>query len=101
MGARSGGVFALDLSSATGWAYGSPGDAAPLNGVWLLAEGHNGRLFASFENELEDALLLHRPALVLAEAPLPPTTVSNAVVWRQQLGLAALAECAAFRHSTD
>ena len=101
MGARTGGVFALDLSSATGWAYGCPDDPAPLNGVWLLTEGYAGRLFASFENELEDAIVLHRPALILSEAPLPPTTTSTAVTWRQQLGLAALAETAAYRHDID
>lgn len=93
-----GGILALDLSSRTGWAYGGKEDAAPLCGVWVLAPGELGKMLASFENELEDAIVFHKPSLIMVEAPLPPTAVSNANVWRQQLGLAALAEATAYRH---
>ena len=95
---RHGGVLTLDLSSRVGWAYGHPGDSKPLCGVWILAKGELGKLLASYENELEDAILLHRPGLIVTEAPLPPTAISNAVVWRQQLSLAGCTEAAAWRH---
>jgi hypothetical protein len=95
---RPGGILALDLSSSVGWAYGNPDDRVPLCGVWVLPTGDLGRLLASFENELEDAIIFHRPALIMCEAPLPPTHRSNASTWRHQLGLAALAESTAYRH---
>ena len=95
----AGGVLALDLSSRVGWAYGSVDASKPLCGVWVLARGDLGRTLASFENELEDAIALHRPGLIMVEAPLPPTATSNATTWRQQLGLAALAETTAYRNS--
>lgn len=94
-----GGILALDLSSWSGWAYGCRNDPQPVSGTWRLAPGSLGRLLASFENELEDAITLHRPGLIMAEAPLPPTARSNAATWRQQLSLAGCAECAAYRHS--
>lgn len=99
MNAAAGGVFTLDLSSRTGWAYGPVGARTPLCGVWVLAEGDLGVTLASFDNELDDAIKLHRPRLLMVEAPLPPTATSHANTWRQQLGLAALAETAAYRHS--
>lgn len=95
------GILALDLSSSVGWAFGYAGARRPLCGVWLLAKGDLGRMLASFDNELDDAILLHRPSLIVAEAPLPPTAVSNATVWRQQLSLAGMAEAAAYRHDIE
>jgi hypothetical protein len=93
------GILALDLSSNVGWAYGEVGiNNAPASGVWRLADGGLGRMLASFENELEDAILLHQPALILTEAPLDPTAASNHQVWRQQISLAGIAETAAWRH---
>ena len=95
--ARQHGILALDLSERTGWAYGCVGDRQPLCGVWVL-EGDLGRRLASLENELEDAIVFHRPGLIMVEAPLPPTATSNASTWRQQLALAGVAEMAAYRH---
>jgi Holliday junction resolvasome RuvABC endonuclease subunit len=92
-----GGILSLDLSSRTGWAYGGEDDPYPLCGVWIM-EGDTARILVGFENELEDALVFFKPRLIMAEAPLPPTALSNVNVWRQQLGLAAMAEAAAFRH---
>lgn len=100
--ASPGGILALDLSSITGWAVGPRrlqiGDK-PIAGTWHLATSDAGALFASFENELEDALILHAPSILVVEAPLPLTAISNTTVWRQQLGLACLAETSAWRHS--
>ena len=94
----TGGILTLDLSGVVGWAYGKPEDREPLCGAWELAKGDLGRILASFDNELEDSIVMHRPVLIMAEAPLPPTAISRADVWRQQLGLAALAQTAAYRH---
>ena len=93
-----GGILALDLSSRTGWAYGRPGDARPLCGVWVLPRGGLGRMLASFENELDDAITVHRPRLLFVEAPLPPGRQSGMLAVRQQLGLAGAAESTAYRH---
>jgi hypothetical protein len=98
---RPGGVLALDLASRVGWAYGCPGDRQPLCGAWILPPsdaGDHGRKFAAMENELEDLLVIYRPVLILVEAPLPPTAVSNASTWAHQLGLSAIAASSAYRH---
>lgn len=94
-----GGILALDLCSTVGHAYGQIDDRGPISGTWRLASLGLGAMIASFENELEDMLVLHRPALIFVEAPLTPTAISNTTVWRQQLGLAGAAECASYRHS--
>lgn len=93
--------MALDLSTRVGWAYGHPGDRRPLCGAWILPAtepNDHGRKFASLENELEDTLIMYRPVLIMVEAPLPPTTRSNAATWAHQLGLAAMVASSAYRH---
>ncbi len=92
-----GGILALDLSGICGWAYGRLTDNAPICGTWRLAPGGIGPLVASFENALEDAISMHSPGLIFVEAPMPATALSNSQTWRQQLGLAASAEAAAWR----
>ena len=101
MTARPGGILALDLGARVGWAYGHPGDARPLCGAWELPQQRDlGCILAACDNELTDALALHRPALLFCEAPLTPSVVvSNQHAWESQLGLHAIARAAAYRHA--
>jgi hypothetical protein len=97
-----GGILALDLSSVTGWAYGPVGADRPLCGRWLLPGSirERGIMFAALDNELDDAITLHQPVVVVSEAPLAPgRTVSTIEVWRQQLGLAGAVEQCCYRRS--
>jgi hypothetical protein len=66
-----GGILALDLSTRTGWCYGRLDDTHPSSGVWILPPmSQLAACFVALENELDDAIALHQPRLVLAEAPL-------------------------------
>jgi Holliday junction resolvasome RuvABC endonuclease subunit len=99
MGAAPGGIFALDLSSQVGWAYGRPGQR-PVNGTWVLPHiGGSGARFASFENELAAAVELYDPAHLVVEAPLPLPAQNNADVAKQQLGLRAFVLAEGYRAS--
>ena len=92
-------MIALDLSSQVGFAVGAL-DARPLLGTWVLPQiGGEGARFASFENELADAMALHVPDLLALEAPLPLPAQNNAQVARQQMGLRAIALSEAYRAS--
>lgn len=96
----AGGILALDLSLSTGWAYGCAEDASPVSGYWVLPPTARGlgACYVALENELEDAIHLHRPALVAVEAPL---------VWKRQtsaellLGLANIAEACCWRWDVE
>ena len=94
-----GGILALDLSTHVGVAWGARGDAAPRTVVWNLPScGLDiGRTFAAFENELLDAFTLHKPSLVVMEAPLPPQGQTHALTMRLQIGLAAITACNCYR----
>jgi Holliday junction resolvasome RuvABC endonuclease subunit len=90
-----GGVLALDLSLSTGWALGGINDADPISGVWRLPGIDNlGRAFTALSNELEDAIALHQPRWVVAEAPLPDIRQTSA---RLLLGLSAHVESSCYR----
>lgn len=90
-----GGIFAVDLSTHTGWAYGGLNAPRPISGTWVLAGGLNdlGRCYASLQNELEDAFALHRPSLLVFAVPLSKKQTTA----RLLLGLAAHAESQAYR----
>jgi Holliday junction resolvasome RuvABC endonuclease subunit len=93
-----GGILALDLSLTVGWSYGVLGQR-PVWGHWLLgrmAEG--GAVYARLEDEIDDAIKLHRPATVVYEAPFAPQQQSKANVGRLLLGLCTVAELIAYRH---
>lgn len=96
-----GGVLALDLSSRVGWAYGLPGEPAPLFGCWQLPYvGGEGARYAAFENELALAIERHAPARLILEAPLTFQAllgVSNAKVMQQQYTLRGFAYSEAWR----
>lgn len=92
-------MIALDLSSQVGWAIGPIG-GRPLLGTWVLPSiGGEGARFASFENELADAMAVHEPSILALEAPLPLPAQNNAQVARQQMGLRAVALSEAYRAS--
>lgn len=92
-------LLALDLSTQVGWAVGPIG-GRPLLGTWVLPQiGGEGARFASFENELADAMSVHEPTVVAVEAPLPLPAQNNAEVARQQMGLRAFVFSEAYRAS--
>jgi hypothetical protein len=96
---KPGGILALDLSTHVGWAYGSPGqNEPPIGGVIHLPPMRMddlGRLFAALDNELEDAIALHQPALVVQEAALVIADGSA----RMLIGLSAHVESNCYRNS--
>ncbi len=99
---RGAGLLALDLSSKTGWAFGHIEDDRPRSGVWVLPGPSDlGRTFAAFENQLLDAIDVHRPDVVVIEAAISGggedggTTQS---VTEQQIGLLAMARATCYRH---
>ena len=96
---QPGGILALDLATRTGWAYGVPG-GKPVGGVWELPAGaSNGRKFAALENQLWDALALHRPRLLILAASF---TQGKAISGAEQLlGLAAHVESSCYRHDVE
>ena len=84
-------VLALDLSTRVGWAYGGR-TVKPAYGVWMLGDGGLGRRCSCLANELEGAIQLFRPDLIILEAPLPAQRQASTHVARIQFGLAAVAE---------
>ena len=91
-------VLALDLSTRTGWAFGSAG-SGPVHGVWLLGKmSEGGRVFSCLMASLQDAIAVHQPDLVIMEAPLPPQAQTAANTARLQFGLAAHVETVCFEH---
>ncbi len=97
--ATQGGVFALDLSTHTGWAYGHRDDDRPIGGVWELGSMANlGRVGVCLENELGDALDLLKPRVVIFESPLPARAQTHEKTARLLLGCPLLVEAECYRH---
>ena len=97
--AGPGGILALDLSLTTGHAYGRLGER-PVWGHWNLgrmAEG--GAVYARLEDEIDDAIKIHRPRLIAYEAPLPANRQNQNNVAKLLLGLPAIVELICYRHS--
>lgn len=69
----SGGVFTLDVATASGWAYGSMGDA-PQHGVFTLpATGDDlGRALHVFAQWLSGKIRELQPREIVFEAPILP-----------------------------
>lgn len=96
----AGGIFALDLSSRIGWCLADRG-CRPIYGFWQLPKiGGEGARFASAENEIAQALLVHQPHVVVVEAPLPLPALNNRESAFQQIGLRAIAYSEGWRAST-
>lgn len=95
---RTGGVLTLDLGSEVGHCYGHAGDDQPIYGTWLLANSSlPGAKYASFENELIEALDLYQPSLCSVASPMLRGTSQGSRSAEQQLGLYAYAQGACYR----
>lgn len=93
-------VLGLDLSTRTGWALGRDFEK-PRHGVWLLGKMTDmGRCLSCLAGELEDALTVFRPALVIVEAPLPPQAQTAMSTARLQFGLAGVAQMVCYEADT-
>lgn len=96
-----GGILTLDLSLTTGWAYGSLGEK-PCWGHWFLGKMERpGRVYACLEDEIDDAIRLHQPRHIVYEAPFAPQAQTNAQVGKLLLGLPAIVELIAERHTVQ
>lgn len=94
----AGPILCLDISTVTGVAWGSPGDAAPDWRVWKLPKHiSRGAVGMAFENELDKALDELKPCRLVYEAPLPPNLQSDAEGGFFTIGLALMAEACAAR----
>ena len=101
MDARPGGILALDLSTRAGWAYGHD-FAAPAHGVWALGKmAELGRCLSCLAGEMEDAIRVMQPKLVIMEAPLPPQAQTAASTARLQFGLAAVCEMVCYEQGVE
>ena len=94
-------ILALDLSRDCGWCLGRIGANTILScGTWVLPHiGGEGARFASFENELAEAITVHQPTHICVEAPLPLPAMNSADAARQQLGLRAFVWSEGYRAS--
>lgn len=97
-------ILALDLSTHTGWAAGREGDA-PRHGVWELRDGaiNHGRYFSALAGQVEDAIRVFKPDLVVMEAPLPhqakKVQENSPNVVRVLLGFCAVVEMICYEQS--
>jgi hypothetical protein len=88
-----GGVLSLDLSSACGWAYGTPDRKLPEAwGCWLLPQKRLGDRLNAFRSVFVAAVIEFGPGMVFKEAPLAHFTEDPLWVVRQQYGLDAYVE---------
>lgn len=62
-------ILALDIARKLGWAAGEAG-ARPHYGSVALGGQNRAQVYASLLDYLDDAIRLHRPARIVAEAPL-------------------------------
>ncbi len=98
--APPGGVLACDLALRSGWAYGDL-NQRPVWGSWNLGKMADGlgTVFCRLEDEMHDAIVLHRPRAVVYEAPFIAGRQQHAEVAKLLMGLATVAEMISSRHS--
>lgn len=94
-------ILALDLARDCGWCLIRPqSNGIVACGTWVLPHiGGEGARFASFENELANAITFHQPTHLCVEAPLPLEAQNSRAVAFQQFGLRAFAASEAYRAS--
>jgi hypothetical protein len=90
-----GSVLALDMARALGWCAGEPG-ARPHYGRVALNGQTRAHAYAALLDYLEDAIALHRPARIVAEAPLSPQAQRSEDAALLLFGLRAQLELFAF-----
>ena len=91
----SGGIIALDVATASGWAYGAAGEP-PQHGVFTIPSTGDdlGRYGVEFIKWLSSKIRELRPREIVFEAPILPAKTSIATT-RKLHGLALLVECVA------
>jgi len=90
-------VLCLDLARRLGWCAGVPG-ARPHYGVVELRGHTHGAVYAALVDWIEDAIRLHQPAEIVAEAPLVRGQHQGMDAGRLALGMIAHLELVAHDH---
>lgn len=90
-------ILTLDLAKRLGWAVGSPGARPHFGTVELRGQSH-GAIYAALVDWLEDAIRLHAPAEIVAEAPLVRGEHQGIDAGRLALGMIAHLELVAHDH---
>lgn len=98
-------VLALDIATRTGVAVDHPRlDGRPQLSTLVLPRGEPdeyGPRFGAFERGLVDLIAVHRPAVVVFEAPLFGGVRMHAGTAHLLIGLASIAELVAWRAGLD
>lgn len=94
----TGPVLTLDLAKKLGWCAGVPGDRPHYGTVELRGHTH-GAVYGALVDWLEDAIRLHRPAEIVAEAPLVRGDHAGMDAGRLALGMIAHLELVCHDHS--
>lgn len=90
-------VLCLDLARQLGWAAGVPGERPRYGTVELRGTSH-GAVYASLVDWLEAAIALHKPAEIIAEAPLQSGGHSGQQAAMLAFGMLAHVELICFDH---
>lgn len=90
-------VLTLDLARKLGWCAGAPGARPHFGTVELRGHSH-GAVYAALVDWLEDAIRLHAPAEIVAEAPLVRGDHAGMDAGRLALGMIAHLELVAHDH---
>lgn len=91
-------VLTLDLARKLGWAAGIPGERPHYGTVELRGQSH-GAVYAALVDWLEDAIRLHKPSLIVAEAPLQGGSHSGQQAAMLAFGMSAHTELVAHDHA--
>lgn len=100
-----GGILTLDLAGRTGWAYGPIPREGRLTkpmafGAWDNAKARGrryGAAFASLADGVGDLFKMHRPSLVVMEAPLPVQAQKHDNTARVLLGFVSVVDMMCYR----
>lgn len=88
-------VLALDLGSATGWACGMPGSKPLMGVVRPGVAGNYGSIGGGMHTWLWDMVEIHKPGIIVFEAPLPAH--NGIAAGRIALGLAMMVETVGYQ----
>lgn len=88
-------VLALDLGSATGWACGVPGSKPLMGVVRPGVAGNYGSIGGGMHTWLWDMVEVHKPGIIVFEAPLPAH--NGIAAGRIALGLAMMVETVGYQ----
>ena len=95
-------ILCLDLARVSGWSAGRKGDDPPAMGaIEIPTQMSYGRKLMAAENAIIDLIEFHRPARVIAEAPLSLGAQHNNATARWLFGILAYAHGEAARYGID